>query len=229
MNFTEFEKKISVDFKNKSLLKEAFTHRSYVNENPNAGNHNERLEFLGDAVLELVITRQLFEKYPDSNEGDLTSYRAGLVNTGSLSNMAEKLEMNSYILLSKGEEKDTGRARHYILANAYEAVVGAIYLDAGYGAVKEFIAKTLFPYIEEVVEKRLWQDAKSFFQEKAQNEEGITPSYKVLKEEGPDHSKIFTVGVFIGNEMMSQGEGLSKQEAEQSAAQKALNARNWRE
>lgn len=227
-DFKAFEEKIGVIFKDKSLLKQAFTHRSYINENPKLNiSHNERLEFLGDAVLELSVTDYLFKKYTEENEGDLTSYRAALVNATTLSRAAVELGMDEFLLLSKGEAKDKGKARQYILANTFEAMIGAIYLDKGYDAADKFIAKSLFHYTDEIVEKRLWQDAKSYFQEMSQEREGVTPLYKVLKETGPDHDKIFTVGVFLGDELVSKGEGSSKQEAEQEAAQKGLKERKW--
>lgn len=227
-DFKAFEEKIGVIFKDKSLLKQAFTHRSYINENPKLNiSHNERLEFLGDAVLELSVTDYLFKKYTEENEGDLTSYRAALVNATTLSRAAVELGMDEFLLLSKGEAKDKGKARQYILANTFEAMIGAIYLDKGYGAADKFIAKRLFHYTDEIVEKRLWQDAKSYFQEMSQEREGVTPLYKVLKETGPDHDKIFTVGVFLGDELVSKGEGSSKQEAEQEAARSGLKERKW--
>ncbi|MCK5591715.1 MAG: ribonuclease III [Candidatus Pacebacteria bacterium] len=227
-DFSEFEKKIGVKFKDKNLLKEAFTHRSYINENRKCGwPHNERLEFLGDAVLELVVTDYLFYKYPENTEGELTSYRAALVNTQSISEGASLWGMNEYLLLSKGEAKDVGKARHYILANSFEAMIGAIYLDQGYEVAQEFIAKSLFHKTDEMVKKELWRDAKSRFQEKAQEFEGITPAYSITKESGPDHDKQFTVGVFLEEDLIVEGKGMSKQEAEQKAAQKALEIKGW--
>lgn len=224
-----FERKIGVEFKDKSLLKQAFTHRSYLNEHKDTGlDHNERLEFLGDAVLELAATDFLYRRFPDKNEGELTSYRAALVNTNSLSEVASAVGMNDYLLLSKGEAKDTGRARQYILANTFEAVVGALYLDQGYEAAAGFIAAALFPRTEQIIAERLWQDAKSYFQEKAQEAHGTTPSYQLLKEVGPDHNKRFTVGLYVGEELVATGEGHSKQEAEQRAAEQGLVARGWR-
>ncbi|MCR4284317.1 MAG: ribonuclease III [Parcubacteria group bacterium] len=227
MNFSKFEKDININFNNKNLLRQAFTHRSYINENPEAGEHNERLEFLGDAVLELVVTRHLYDRYPDKTEGELTSYRSGLVNTNTLSDNASKLNMNDYLLLSKGESKDIGRARQYILANTFEALIGAIYIDLGYDAASLFIADNLFGYIDNMVDKKLWKDAKSFLQEKAQDIKGLTPHYKLLKDEGPDHAKEFTVGVYIGDELVGEGVGLSKQEAEQKAAEDGLKKKGW--
>ncbi len=225
-----FAKTIGVSFRTLSLLTTAFTHRSYVNEHRGeVTEHNERLEFLGDAVLELVVTRFLFERYPDKAEGELTAYRAALVNTNSISDAAIKLNMNEYLLLSRGEARDTGRARQYILANAFEAVIGAIYLDQGYDAAQAFIAQNIFPKTDEVVQKRLWQDSKSHFQEKAQERVSITPSYTLLAETGPDHDKHFTVGVFLGEHLVAKGSGKSKQEAEQEAARAALAAKGWGE
>ena len=220
--------RLGVSFADDGLLEEALTHRSYLNENRARGReHNERLEFLGDAVLELVVTEFLFAKYPDRPEGDLTSYRAALVNTISISDAAVKLGMNEYLLLSRGEAKDTGRARQIILANAFEALIGAIYLDQGYEPAQKFIAGQLFHKTDEVVAKGLWQDAKSRFQEIAQEKETVTPSYDVLSQTGPDHDKRFVVGVYLGGERVASGEGRSKQEAEQVAAQKALAAKGW--
>ena len=228
MNFNEFEEKIEYHFKDQRLLEQAFTHRSYINENRSQGReHNERLEFLGDAVLELVVTEYLFAKYPDKPEGNLTSYRAALVNTTSISQSATKLGMNEFLLLSRGEAKDTGRARQIILANAFEAVIGAIYLDQGYESAKKFIAEQLFHKTDEVVEKGLWQDAKSRFQEIAQEKNAVTPSYDVISQAGPDHDKRFVVGVYLGEEQVATGEGRSKQEAEQVAAQRALESKSW--
>ena len=228
MEFITFEEKIGYVFKDKTFIETAFTHRSYLNENRTAGReHNERLEFLGDAILELVITEFLFSKYPDKPEGDLTAYRAALVNTQSISDAATVLGMNDFLLLSRGEARDTGRARMIILANAFEALIGALYLDSGYDTAKKFIAQQLFHKTDEVVAKRLWQDAKSRFQELAQEKIGTTPSYQLLDQSGPDHDKQFVVGAFIGQEKVAQGEGRSKQEAEQDAAQKALAAKGW--
>jgi len=226
MEFGTFETKIGYPFNDKRLLETAFTHRSYLNENRASGReHNERLEFLGDAVLELAVTKFLYEKYPEKPEGELTAYRAALVNTQSISDAAQKLGMNDYMLLSRGESRDTGRARLIILANAFEALIGALYLDQGYVVAEKFIADQLFHKTEEVVEKRLWQDAKSRFQEMAQEKLGITPTYQFLDQSGPDHDRQFVVGAFVGQEKIATGSGRSKQEAEQDAAQKALGAK----
>ena len=228
MDFAAFETKIGYDFRDKAFLETAFTHRSYLNENRTSGKeHNERLEFLGDAVLELVVTEFLFAKYPDKPEGDLTAFRAALVNTQSISDAATKLGMNDYLLLSRGEAKDTGRARQIILANAFEALIGALFLDRGYAVAKEFIASQLFHKTDEVVEKRLWQDAKSKFQEIAQDLVGVTPRYEIVSQSGPDHDKTFVTGVYLGGDRVATGEGRSKQEAEQAAAEAALVAKGW--
>lgn len=223
-DFSEFEKQTGIEFKDKYLLREAFTHRSFLNESKEKGlAHNERLEFLGDAVLELVATDYLYKKYPKEPEGNLTAYRSGLVNANTLSNVAMDLRLGDFLLLSKGEAKDIGKARQYILANAIEAVIGAIYLDQGYDGALAFISKNILPLVDDIVGKGLWQDAKSSFQEKAQEERGITPTYKVIKESGPDHDKLFSVGVFLNEELIAEGEGKSKQDAEQAAAKAALS------
>lgn len=228
MDFAPFEKRIGYVFRDKALLEAAFTHRSYLNENrATAREHNERLEFLGDAVLELVVTEFLYKKYPQKPEGDLTALRAALVNTQSIADAATKLGMNEFLLLSRGESKDTGRARGIILANAFEAIIGAIYLDAGYVPAYAFIESQLFHKTDEVVEKRLWQDAKSKLQEVSQEKLALTPTYEMVNQTGPDHDKRFVVAVYLGSDKTALGEGRSKQEAEQDAAQKALLARGW--
>jgi ribonuclease III len=223
-----FEDATGVVFKDKALLKRAFTHRSYLNEHRDEGlEHNERLEFLGDAVLELVATEHLYTRFPEKNEGELTALRSALVNTNTLSDAAASLSMNDYLLLSKGEAKDQGRARAFLLANTFEALVGALYLDLGYDAARIFITAHLFPKIDDIIEKRLWQDAKSHFQEKSQEEEGVTPTYTVMRESGPDHDKKFVVGAYIKSALIAQGEGRSKQEAETDAARAALEVKGW--
>lgn len=228
INFETFEKKTNIIFKDKKLLEQAFIHRSYINENTDSHfSHNERLEFLGDAVLELIVTDYLYNKYPDSDEGDLTAYRSALVNAVIIGEVAQALGMNDFLLLSKGEAKDAGRARSYILANTYEAYVGAVYIDQGYEVIKGFIARTLFGKIDEIVAKKLWRDPKSLVQEKAQEYLNVTPAYKVLNESGPDHDKHFTIGVFFGGDQIAEGKGKSKQEAEQSAAKLALEVKDW--
>jgi len=228
IDFEQFEQKAGLDFKDKDLLKQAFVHRSYINENKNSGlSHNERLEFLGDAVLELVITDFLYKKYPNKPEGELTSYRSALVNADTCASIATSLSVNDFLLLSKGESKDMGRARQYILANALEAIIGAIYLDRGYNSAQNFIEQTFTPLIDSIISDKTFIDAKSLFQEKAQEYESITPSYRTVKEVGPDHGKQFTVGVYLGKDLLATGEGLSKQDAEQAAARKALEIRAW--
>ena len=227
-NFSDFEKATKIIFKDKSLLKKAFTHRSYINENPGVKlSHNERLEFLGDAVLELIVTDFLYRKYPNYTEGELTALRSALVNAVIISLVAENMGMNNYLLLSKGEAKDKGKARQYILANTYEAYVGALYLDQGYEVANKFVIKSLLPKTEEIVDKKLWRDAKSLVQEKAQEFVSVTPAYKVLHESGPDHDKHFTVGIYFGKNLIAEGKGKSKQEAEVKAAEFALKTKNW--
>lgn len=229
-DFKTFAKKLGVNFLDISLLQTACTHRSYLNEVKNAKvEHNERLEFLGDAVLELVVTDFLYKKYPKKNEGDLTAYRSALVNTNSLSKVADHIGINDYLILSKGEAKDTGRARAIILADAVEAIIGAVYLDQGYETAEAFIARSILEVIkiEDIISKRLWLDAKSRFQERAQEVTGQTPIYRTVKETGPDHDKQFTVGVFIGDTQVALGMGPSKNEAEQKAAEKAIEIKGW--
>ncbi|MEK7100061.1 MAG: ribonuclease III [Patescibacteria group bacterium] len=225
--FSAAAERLGLTFRDLDLLTEALTHRSYLNEHRGVGNHNERLEFLGDAVLELAVTHFLFMKFPNKPEGDLTAYRAALVNTYSLAASAKELGLNDLLLLSKGEAKDTGRARDIILANAFEALLGALYLDQGYDAAEAFVAKHLYSKIDSVIATGAYQDAKSAFQEKAQDKKSTTPTYRTLSEEGPDHDKHFTVGVFLSDEKIAQGTGKSKQEAEQSAAQAALDKTGW--
>ena len=227
-NLKKIQTILEVEFNDSSNLLSAITHRSYLNEHRNATwDHNERLEFLGDAVLELVTTDYLFFKYLDKPEGELTAIRAALVNTHSLSSASEHLGINQFLLMSKGEAKDEGRARQYILANVFEAFIGAIYLDQGYEKAKAFIAKHIFINTEEIVSKRLWQDPKSRFQELSQEKESITPTYETLSQAGPDHDRIFTVGVFLHKEKVAEGKGMSKQEAEQKAAQAAIEVKKW--
>lgn len=228
IDFSQFEKKTNIIFNDKKLLEQAFIHRSYINENTGSKlSHNERLEFLGDAVLELIVTDYLYKKYSEKDEGELTAYRSSLVNATICGEIASDLGMNDYLLLSKGEAKDIGKARGYILANTYEAYVGAVYLDQGYDVAKDFIAKTIFDKIETIVAQKLWRDPKSLVQEKAQEYLNVTPSYKVLHESGPDHDKYFTIGIFFGEGCVAEGKGKSKQEAEQDAAHKALEIKEW--
>lgn len=228
IDFSSFEKKTNIIFNDKKLLEQAFIHRSYINESTGSKlSHNERLEFLGDAVLELIVTDYLYKKYPDTDEGNLTAYRSSLVNAITIGETALSLGMNEYLLLSKGESKDIGKARSYILANTYEAYIGAVYLDRGYDVAEDFIAETLLDRIDTIVDKKLWRDSKSLVQEKSQEYINITPYYKVLHEVGPDHDKHFTVGIFFGDDLIAEGKGKSKQEAEQDSAQKALEIKKW--
>ena len=227
-DFSPLEKKTGLKFKNKDLLVQSFCHRSFLNENPDFHlNHNERLEFLGDAVLELVVTEYLFKQYPDEPEGQLTNWRASLVNAKQLSKIAGELNFNNFLLLSKGETKEIGKARQYILANALESFIGAAYLDLGYKKCKEFIEKHLIKDLPHIIEAELYKDSKSLFQEQSQEKVGITPTYKVSKERGPDHVKHFIIGVYLEKELIAEGEGFSKQEAEEDAAKKALEIKDW--
>ena len=226
-DISELENAIGIKFKNKDLLLEALTHRSYLNENKDwRVNHNERMEFLGDAVLELVVTEFLFKDYPNP-EGEMTNWRAALVNANMLSQITNEFSLDKYVSLSRGEAKDTGRARQYILANAIEALIGAIYLDQGYKKSGEFIEHFVLGKLPQIIEKKLYRDAKSFFQEQAQERVGITPTYEVLEEWGPDHARNFKVGAFLEKEMAGEGEGPSKQEAQQLAAENALKNKGW--
>ncbi len=222
------EKKLGVKFKNKALLTQAVTHRSYLNEHPDfTMGHNERLEFLGDAVLEIVVTEYLYENFPNP-EGELTNWRASLVNAKILSELARELNVEDYLLLSKGESKDSAsKARQYILADAFEAIIGAIYLDQGMKASKKFIEKKLLSKLAYILEHKLYLDPKSRFQEAAQEKHGVTPSYRVLEESGPDHAKHFVIGVYLGDELVAKGEGMSKQEAQVAAAERAIEEKDW--
>jgi len=227
-DFEVLEKKLGIRFKDKGLLEQAFTHRSYLNENVGKNlEHNERLEFLGDAVIELAVTDYLYKKYPDKPEGDLTNWRAALVNAKMLSSVADSLGYNDFLLLSKGESKETGKARAYILANAFEAMLGALYLDSGYEPCDKFIKKYLLPELAKIMKEGSYKDSKSKFQEEAQEKVSITPTYKVLKESGPDHDKKFVVGVYLGDELVAEGQGTSKREAEEEAAELALKVKKW--
>jgi ribonuclease-3 len=226
-DLSALEEKLGVKFKNRDLLAQALTHRSYLNENPDFKlDHNERLEFLGDAVLQVIVTESLYRNYPNP-EGEMTNWRAALVNAKKLAEVGESLELNDFVMLSRGEAKDIGRARQYILANALEAVIGAMYLDQGIEKVKLFVEKNILNQLPEILELGAYRDAKSLFQENAQERAGITPSYEVLSEWGPDHAKHFKVGVFLEDELVAQGEGSSKQEAQQKAAEEGLKAKGW--
>lgn len=223
MDNKKITKQIGYDFKNEALLQEALTHRSYLNEHPEwKVPHNERLEFLGDAVIELVVTEELFNRYPDKEEGWMTSVRAALVNYQTLAEVARNLGVDGAVLLSRGEAKDTGRAREVILANAFEAIVGAVYQDGGYIPTKKFINQCVTSRLEDVIRNALHVDAKSQLQEKVQASLKVTPVYKVLSSEGPDHKKVFTIGVYFGDKLVAQGSGPSKQDGEVEAAKAAL-------
>ncbi|PIR47693.1 ribonuclease III [Candidatus Uhrbacteria bacterium CG10_big_fil_rev_8_21_14_0_10_50_16] len=221
-------KALGVEFQNVDTLRQALVHRSYLNEHSTFPlEHNERLEFLGDAVLELVVTENLYNNYPNP-EGEMTNWRAALVNGERLADVAISLDVEPFLYMSRGERKDTeSKARRYILANAMEAIIGATYLDLGWDAAKGLIERAVLVHLPEILEKKLYIDSKSRFQESAQEQTGITPTYKVLHEEGPDHAKDFTVGVYLGKEKIAEGKGTSKQEAQTSAALAALEAKNW--
>ncbi len=229
-DFGVLEKRIKVTFKNKNLLHQALVHRSYLNENPSFHlGHNERLEFLGDAVLELVVTDYLYHTFPEATEGAMTNWRASLVNSKILAIIATSLDFDPWLYLSRGEAKEQGsKARNYILTNAMEAVIGAIYLDRGYKIAEKFIQRVVLPHLPEILEKGLDVDPKSRFQELAQEKLKITPRYEVMKEVGPDHAKWFTIGVYLGAQLVTQGEGSSKQEAQLDAAKKGLEVKGWR-
>ncbi len=223
MDIDKFEKIIGLKFKNRELLKRALTHRSFLNENKQDDlKNNERLEFLGDAVLELVISEYLFNEYPDRAEGDLTSFRASVVKTENLAKISRELDLGQYLLMSKGEEMTGGREKEYLLANTFEAIVGALYLDQGYNPVKEFLTKHLTPQISTIVKYRLDIDAKTKLQEQTQSLFKTTPNYKIINEKGPDHDKIFTVAVRISGKVYGEGTGVTKQKAEDAAATEAL-------
>jgi ribonuclease-3 len=220
--------KLGFEFENLDLLVTALTHRSYVNEHKKSVNqHNERLEFLGDAVLELAVTDYLFRNFSDP-EGTLTSWRASLVRTESISEAGQKLGYEPLLRMSRGEKNGSVRARHQILANAFEAVIGAIYLERGYSDAEKFIEKHILSKLTGILETGSWRDPKSHLQEVSQRIDGMTPQYRVLEEVGPDHDKIFTLGVFVGDKLMGKGTGPSKQYAQQQAARAALEAYDTR-
>ena len=223
IEFSELEKSLGIKFKDKEMLAQAFCHRSYLNENLDFKNgNNERLEFLGDAVLELVVSDNLFKNHPNKEEGILTSLRAALVNSKMLCKIAKELNFGDFLLLSKGEKKERGKARQEILANTMEAFIGALYIDQGYDVCKNFVGKHIMPKLEMILENEDFIDAKSKFQEIAQEKKKITPRYEVLEEWGPDHNKTFVVGVFLEDKLIAKGNGKSKQEAEEEAAEEAL-------
>ena len=223
------EERLDIKFKNIEFLRQAVVHRSYLNENPEFPlGHNERLEFLGDAVLEIIVTEHLFKKYPDTPEGDLTNWRASLVNSKMLALVSQEIELEEFLYLSRGESKDSNsKARQYILANAVEALIGAIYLDKGIKGADKFIKKYMLSKLKNILENELYLDPKSKFQEKSQEICKITPHYRVLDENGPDHAKIFEVGLYLGDEFIAKGKGTSKQEAQVDAAEKGIKKKKW--
>lgn len=229
IDLVRLQKKIGVTFKNGSLLKQALVHRSYLNEHPDFNiGHNERLEFLGDAVLEIVVTEFLYLNFTTTPEGDLTNWRASLVNARMLYEVADELGVEEYLYLSKGESRDKNKkSRQFILANSIEAIIGAIYLDQGIEAAKKFILTNVVSKLDDILKNQTYLDPKSRFQEKSQEEKGITPHYQILDEVGPDHAKIFTVGLYLGEELIATGKGSSKQEAQVEAAASGLKKMAW--
>ena len=227
-DIVSLEQTLGVTFQNKDTLRQALVHRSYLNEHQNFEiGHNERLEFLGDAVLELVVTEYLYQHY-ENPEGELTNWRAALVNADMLAIICERIGVEEYLMMSRGETKDSNsKARRYILANAFEAIIGAIYLDAGWDASKVFITKNVLVELPRILNEQLYIDPKSRFQETAQEKLGVTPTYKVLSETGPDHAKIFEVGVYVNKDLVATGTGSSKQEAQVAAAAEAIKKSDW--
>lgn len=229
-NISGLEKALNVTFKNKNLLRQALVHRSYLNEHRDFPlDQNERLEFLGDAVLELVVTEYLYAHFPNP-EGELTNWRASLVNSHMLALVADQLDVEGYLYLSRGEEKEeNSKARNSILANAMEAIIGAIHLDQGYDTASVFIHTNIISKLPHILKNKLYMDAKSRFQETAQEKVGVTPSYRVASESGPDHKKTFIIDVFLNDEKIASGTGSSKQEAQMAAAEAGLEAKGWTE
>lgn len=222
-DLSPLEDRIGYQFKNKDLLHQALVHRSYLNEHKQFHlDHNERLEFLGDAVLELVVTDYLYKEYEDLPEGELTNLRAAIVRGEMLAQVSQELGLEKFILLSRGEQRGNDKARQYILANAFEALIGALYLDGGYEAARSFIDCYVVAKLPTVIEQGLHIDSKSKFQELAQEKYRVTPTYEVLREEGMDHAKYFVIGLFLGDRKVGEGSGSSKQEAQQEAAEEAL-------
>lgn len=225
--FDHFEKKLGLTIKKPELFTQVFVHRSYVNEcKDKKVEQNERLEFLGDAVLELVVTEYLYRHY-DNTEGEMTNWRSALVRGEMLSKVARDLDMGKFLFLSHGEEKGGGREKDYILANALEALIGYLYLTHGYTICQNFVEDQILVHLDQILKRKLYIDAKSFFQEQAQEKLGITPEYRVESEEGPDHSKNFTMGAYLGDKLVGTGKGPSKQTAEQEAARAALKKKGW--
>lgn len=228
-DFSKLENRLEIKFKNSDYLRQAMVHRSYLNEHPNFGlPHNERLEFLGDAVLEIIVTEYLFNHYPTTPEGDLTNWRASLVNFKMLSTVAHELKIEEFLYLSRGEAKDqNSKARQYILANAMEALIGAIYLDQGIRLAKKVVKSIILSKLDNILANQLYLDPKSKFQEKSQELYGITPHYKVINESGPDHAKTFEVGLYLNEELVAKAKGASKQEAQVAAAEKGIKKKGW--
>jgi len=228
-NLAKLQKRLGLKFKNEALLRQALVHRSYLNEHPDFKiGHNERLEFLGDAVLEIVVTEFLYLNFTRTPEGELTNWRAALVNAKSLFQVADVLGVEASLYLSKGEAKDKNKkSRQFILANAVEAIIGAIYLDQGLLATKKFIAKNIIAKLPEILKSQAYLDPKSNFQEKAQEVRGLTPHYQIISSTGPDHAKIFKVGLYLGEDLIATGSGSSKQEAQEAAAKKGLKKMAW--
>jgi len=228
MTFTSLEEKLGIKFNDQQLLENAFVHRSYLNENSGFKlPSNERLEFLGDAVLQVTVSEYLYKTYPNDPEGQLTNYRASIVNSKTLANVSSELGLGEYLMLSRGEEASGGRARPYLLANTFESLLGVIYLDQGLETARKFVHQHIIPKLSPIIEQSLYKDFKSRLQEVSQEKLSQTPAYQVLKEEGPDHAKNFTVGVYLGNELVGEGLGSSKQIAEQEAAKQALVKKGW--
>ncbi len=225
----KLQKRLGINFNNEGLLRQALVHRSYLNEHPEFTiGHNERLEFLGDAVLEIVVTEYLYLSFETTPEGDLTNWRASLVNAKMLYEISREMGIEECLYLSKGEARDKNKkSRQFILANAVEAVIGAIYLDQGMSVAKKFILERVVVRLEDILKNRTYLDPKSVFQEKAQEIKGITPHYQILDEHGPDHAKIFTVGLYIDDEQVATGTGSSKQEAQVDAAAQGIKNMGW--
>lgn len=222
-NYNDIEKKLGVIFKNKDILNTALIHRSYINENRGKNlENNERLEFLGDSVLELIISDYIYTKYPTKPEGELTAIRSAIVRTESLADESRKLDVGQYLLMSRGEEDSGGKSKEYLLANMYEALLGAIYLDQGFAECQKYVERTLLKKVDNIVSEGLFIDPKTKVQEILQSRFKITPSYEIISEEGPDHDKYFTMALKVGNKKISEGHGSSKQRAEEDAAQNAI-------